>query len=208
MQPSDIEAQFTRKDGTYLFARWGRPIAPIAFGIDDATLATLKGAIEEMNKMVGHPVAETDPELGSNLMFFFMRDWAELLDVPDMDKLVPDLGPLVKRLAEAQANQYRFFRFDAEGTIKACFVFLRMDDHLSSVPAQDLCLAQVAQSFLLWSDTAFQTIAPLARTDTGHAILHPNVADIIRAAYDLVLPSITQDKTHALRLFARIGRKA
>ena len=54
MQPSDIEAQFTRKDGTYLFARWGRPIAPIAFGIDDATLATLKGAIEAMTKMVGH----------------------------------------------------------------------------------------------------------------------------------------------------------
>ena len=207
MQPSDIEAQFTRKDGTYLFARWGRPISPIAFGIDDATLATLKGAIEAMTKMVGHPVAETDPELGSNLMFFFMRDWAELLDVPDMDKLVPDLGPLVKRLTGVDANQYRFFRFDAEGAIKACFVFLRMDKHLSSVPAQDLCLAQVAQSFLLWSDTAFQTSAPLARTDTGHTILHPDVADIIRAAYDPVLPSITQDKTHALRLFARIGRK-
>ncbi len=75
-------------------------------------------------------------------MFFFMRDWAELLDVPDMDKLVPDLGPLVKRLAEAQANQYRFFRFDAEGAIKACFVFLRMDDHFVVISlAQDLCLA-------------------------------------------------------------------
>lgn len=141
-------------------------------------------------------------------MFFFMRDWAELLGVPDMDKLVPDLSSLVERLSNADANQYRFFRFDPEGAIKACFVFLRMDDHLSSVPAQDLCLAQVAQSFLLWSDKAFHANSPLARTDAGHTILHPDVADIIRAAYDPVLPAITQDKTHALRLFARIGRKA
>ena len=27
---------FTRSDGSYLAARWGRPLAPVVFGVDDA----------------------------------------------------------------------------------------------------------------------------------------------------------------------------
>ena len=34
---------FTRHDGGYLFARWGRPIVPVVFGVDDATLSVVKG---------------------------------------------------------------------------------------------------------------------------------------------------------------------
>ena len=44
--PAEIETLFTRQDGSYAFARWGRPIAPIVFGVDDATLQTVKGAVE------------------------------------------------------------------------------------------------------------------------------------------------------------------
>ncbi len=46
MGPGEIEALFTRGDGSYLFARWGRPIVPVVFGVDDASLAVFKGAIE------------------------------------------------------------------------------------------------------------------------------------------------------------------
>ena len=115
LTPEDITALFTRSDGSYLFARWGRPIAPIVFGVEDATLQVVKGACEAVVALAGHKMAETDPELGANLMFFFFRDWAELLDVPDLGRMIEGLTPLVDRLQAADANQYRVFRFDADG---------------------------------------------------------------------------------------------
>jgi len=203
MEPTDIEALFTRADGQFLFARWGRPIAPIIFGVEEATLEVVKGALEAVAVLAGHKMAETDMELGSNLMVFFFSDWAELPEVPGMDRLVPDLGPLVEKLTCAEANQYRFFRFDETGAIKACFVFLRMDAHLSAVPAETLALSQIVQSYLLWSDTAFRDRSPLAVVGE-RTILRPDVASLIRAAYDPVLPGAATDPSHALRLYARM----
>ena len=52
-------------------------------------------------------------------MFFFFLSWDELLEVKDLDRIVPDLGNLVGRLKSLNANQYRFFRFDESGGIKA-----------------------------------------------------------------------------------------
>jgi hypothetical protein len=72
-------------------------------------------------------MTETDPELGANLMVFFIRDWSELSATPGLDRLLPDLPDLVARLEKADANQYRAFRFEADGAIKAAFVFVRMD---------------------------------------------------------------------------------
>ena len=160
MDAAQIETLFTRSDGSFAFARWGRPVCPIVFGVDDATLAVVKGAIEATCQLAGHDMGEMDAELGSNLMMFFFSDWAELIEVPGMDRLVPDLDQMVARLQAADANQYRFFRFDEAGAIKACFVFLRMDDHLADVPAQTLALSQIVQSMLLWSDEAFQDQSP------------------------------------------------
>ena len=208
MTPQDIEALFTRSDGRYGFARWGRPIAPIVFGVQDETLSIVKGALEAVVTLAGHHMAETDPELGSNLMIFFFRDWDELLDVPDLDKLIPELGPLVVKLKAADANQYRLFRFDQNGAIKAAFVFLCMDTAMSKLPAETLALQQVAQTVLLWSDTAFRSQSPLAVTEGGATILRPDIADVIRAAYDPVLPVAAQDASHALRMFARLGSTA
>lgn len=204
MDAQEVEALFTRSDGQFTFARWGRPIAPVVFGVDDATLSVVKGALEAVVSMAGHKMAETDPELGSNMMFFFFRDWAELLDVPGMDGLVPDLGPLVTRLQDGDANQYRFFRFDEAGAIKACFVFLRMDRSLAEMPAQTLALSQVVQSVLLWSDKAFHTQSPLAVAGET-TILRPDVAALVQSAYDPVLPDSAQDASHAMRLAARMG---
>lgn len=203
--PDTIAALFTRASGDYAFARWGRPIVPVVFGVEDATIATLKGAIEAVVTLACHKMAETDPELGANLMVFFLRDWNELREVPDMDRLIPDLGPLTERLEAADANQYRSFRFDPNGAIRACFVFLRMDVHLSALPADALCLSQMAQVILLWSDLAFATRSPLGVAG-GHAILRPDIADVIRTAYDPVLPVVASDPSHALRMFARLGR--
>ena len=200
---SEQAKYFTRSDGSYVFARWGRPIVPVVFGVDDATLSVFKGAIEAVVTLADHKMAETDPELGANLMMFFCRDWSELTDVPHLEKLVPDLAPLVAKLQAAEANQYRIFRFDENGAIRAAFVFLRMDQHLQAVAADTLALGQAVQTILLWSDTAFDAQPPLALID-DKAVLRPEIADIIRAAYDPVMPQAATDASHALRLGARI----
>ncbi|WP_181893134.1 hypothetical protein [Falsiruegeria mediterranea] len=204
MTPQEIEALFTRDGGDFVFARWSRPIVPIVFGVEEQTLETVKGAFEAVVTLAGHKMAETDPELGANCMVFFFRDWAELLEVPDLDRLVPDLAPLVARLTEMDANQYRSFRFEQDGAIKAAFVFLRMDAELSKVSAETLALSQVVQTILLWSDLAFRDRSPLAVAGET-TILRPDIAEVIRAAYEPVLPAAAQDASHALRIFARMG---
>lgn len=203
LTPKDVEALFTRADGSYAFARWGRPIAPVVFGVEEDTLTVVKGALEAVVALAGHKMAETDPELGANLMVFFFRDWDELPDVPNLDRLVPDLVPLVARLKAVEANQYRIFRFNADGGIKASFVFLRMDAALSAVSADVLALSQVVQTILLWSDMAFRDRSPLAVLE-GRTILRPEIAGLIRAAYDPVMPVVARDPSHALRLHARV----
>jgi hypothetical protein len=206
MTGAEIEALFTRSDGSYLCARWGRPIVPVVFGVEDGTLRVVKGAIEAVVALAGHRMAETDPELGANFMLFFLRDWRELTEVPDLDRLIPELAELVPRLEAAEANQYRVFRFDEAGGIKACFAFVRMDAELAAVPAEVVALSQAVQAILLWSDRAFADRSALARTEGGATILRPEVAGVIRAAYDPVMPVAARDAAHALRLEARIGR--
>ena len=204
MTEKDIEELFTRASGDYLFARWGRPIVPVVFGVDDATLSIVKGAIEAVVLLADHRMSDTDPELGANMIMFFFREWKELLETPDLDRIVPELKELVGRLETVDANQYRLFRFDEAGAIKAAFVFVRMDEALSAMPAEDLALAQAAESILLWSDKAFNEKGPLARAGE-RVVLRPDVAAVIRAGYDPVLPAVATDASHALRLSARVG---
>ena len=202
MTPDAVAALFTRSDGSYLFARWGRPIVPVVFGVDDATLRVVKAALEAVVALAAHEMGQVDAELGANLMIFFCRDWDELRGVPNLEWLVPGLDALCDRLIAADANQYRIFRFDAVGAIKAAFVFLRMDAHLSAVPAETLALSQAVQTIVLWSDLAFQEASPLAMVGDV-AVLRPDIAAVIRAGYDPVLPGVAVDASHALRLAAR-----
>lgn len=203
MNSQDIEALFTRSDDAYLCARWGRPIVPVVFGVEEETIGLMKGAFEAICVLSGHQMAETDPELGVNVMMFFCRDWDELAQVPKLDALVPELQALVARLIKADANQYRIFRFDGAGAIRACFIFLRMDANLSAVPADTLALSQAVQSIVLWSDLAFTDASPLALVD-GQAVLRPDIAAVIRAVYDPVMPVAAHDATHAMRVAARL----
>jgi hypothetical protein len=205
MDAGEIEALFTRGDGQYLFARWGRPIVPVVFGVEEASLGVVKGAFEVVVALAGHAMAETDPELGANLMVFFVRAWDELRGVPKLDHMIPDLMSLLDRLEAGDANQYRIFRYEANGAIKAAFVFIRMDAHMSAVPAETVALSQAVQTILLWSDKAFRDASPLGLVG-GVAVLRPEIAAVIRAGYDRALPPVAHDAAHALRLSARIGR--
>ena len=63
----------------------------------------------------------------------------------------------------------------------------------------------VVQTILLWSDTAFDEVPPLAMIE-GQAMLRPEIADVIRAAYDPVMPAMARDASHALRIAARVQK--
>jgi hypothetical protein len=201
---TEIEELFTRTDGNYVFSRWGRPISPVVFGVLDETLGLVKTAIKVVCSTCGHPTSELDPELGSNLMVFFFREWDELRAVPELDQLIPKLGNVVDRLQVVAANQYRAFRFDDVGAIQACFVFLRVDEALEQLSADSLALAQVVQAMLLWSPTAFRNKSPLAVLENGTTVLRPEIAAVLRAAYDPTMPARANDPSHALRMEARI----
>jgi hypothetical protein len=201
---TEIEELFTRTDGNYVFSRWGRPISPVVFGVLDETLGLVKTAIKVVCSTCGHATSELDPELGSNLMVFFFREWDELRAVPELDQLIPKLGNVVDRLQVVAANQYRAFRFDDVGAIQACFVFLRVDEALEQLSADSLALAQVVQAMLLWSPTAFRNKSPLAVLENGTTVLRPEIAAVLRAAYDPTMPARANDPSHALRMEARI----
>ena len=204
MEPAEVEALFTRADGQFVFARWGRPIVPVVFGVEDATLGVVKGALEAVVLLADHRMAEVDPELGANLMIFFVAGWEELRDVPGLDRLIPEFAALLARLEAAEANQYRIFRFDAEGAVRAAFVFVRMDAHLRAVPAETLALSQAVQVILLWSDTAFAGASPLLAGPEGAVMLRPEIGALVRAAYAPVLPAHATDPALAYRIAARM----
>lgn len=204
MTPDEITALFTRSDGQYLCARWGRPIVPVVFGTDDTTLAVVKAAVEALVVLAGHKMAEVDSELGANLLFFFVRNWDELRGVKNLGRLIDDLDGLVARLQAAGASQYRAFRFEASGAIRAAFVLVRLDAALAQMPAADLALLQAAQVILLWSDRAFAQVSPLAQVH-GLAVLRPEIAAVIRACYAPFMPQVAHDPSHALRVAARVG---
>jgi hypothetical protein len=56
----------------------------------------------------------------------------------------------------------------------------------------------------LWSQEAFQTRAPLAVLSNGTTVVRPEIAALLRAGYDPVMPMSCEDASHALRLAARI----
>jgi hypothetical protein len=62
------------------------------------------------------------------------------------------------------------------------------------------------QLILLWSDRAFGDVSPLAGGVDGTVMLRPEIAGLIRAGYDPVLPAMAVDAAHALRLAARVSR--
>ncbi|WP_134678694.1 hypothetical protein [Paracoccus ravus] len=188
--PDEITALFTR-DGRYLCARWGRPVAPVIFGLSDETLEIFRSVTRAALADAGHPIVETDPDMGANLMMFFVRDWDELSGVPDLAQLTgqPDLH---ERLKSGAADQYRIFRFDADGGIRACLTFVNMGGRLADAHPAELAEAMMMRAMLTFS----REVSPSAE-----------LAGLIRAAYDPVMPVAAMDPSHALRLAARLPRQ-
>jgi hypothetical protein len=204
MTPDILTRQFTAADGSFLCARWGRPIVPVVFGVQDETLPIVKGAIEAVVALAGHRMSDTDPELGANLMLFFLHDWSDLSGVPGLDRMIDGLHPTIARLQSENANQYRMFRFDPHGAIKAVFAFVRLDPALADLPAEDIALDQATRMMLTWGPQALRDTPVLGRTDAG-VVIAPRIAALLRAAYDPVLPAAARDASHALRLAARMA---
>lgn len=202
-----IAALFTRSDGTFRFRRWARPLVPVVFGTDAAGEAIVAEALRAVAGLGGLPLADSDPDLGANLPVFFCANWADLAAAPGLDRLVPDLDRLLSVLAASGANQYRIFSFAPDGAIRLCLVLLRYDADLQRVSAQALAVSQAVQALLLWSDTAFTAVSPVAVLQpAGRAVVKPWHADLLRAAYDPTLPDTADDPGFALRLQARMAR--
>ncbi len=186
LDPDAIAALFTGGDGGFLCARWGRPVAPVVFGLDDATLSVFRAALIAPFTHAGQPLTDTDPETGANLMIFAVGDWPELDGIPDLDRLtgIPDLPG---RLARENADRYRLLRFDGAGAIRACLTFLRLGG-AQAHPAQ-LAESVAVNALLSWA----RPVTP-----------SPELAALIRGAYDPLLPARARDPSHALRLAARL----
>ncbi len=204
LTPERVEKLFTAREGGYRFSRWGRPIAPVVFGVDNDTLDHLKDAMRSVVNISGAEFAETDPELGANLMVFFCTDWDELDMVPNLGQLLPDFDILKSSLKRTGANQYRTFSFDEQGAIRVCIVLLRYDEHMANATIQTVGVGQMTQCILLWGDNAFDDDSPIAIVpENGMCIVKPEYAALIRAAYDPAMPPSATDPSHAMRLAAR-----
>ena len=195
---------FTSPNQRNHFARWDRPIAPVVFGIGDETLPHLKDAIAMTVGISGGMLAETDPELGANFMWFFCRDWGEMLVIPDLDKLIPNFENLITGLQEQNATRYRSFGFDKDGAIQLCVVLIRVDSATERLSLQTLGTSETFQSLLTFGENAFETHSPIATIKVNNlCIVKPEYAAVVRAAYDPALPAASNDPAHALRVSAR-----
>jgi hypothetical protein len=183
-----IAGLFTR-DGHYLCARWGRPVAPVVFGLADDSLALFRAVTAAVLAHARHPLVETDPEMGANMLSFFLRDWDELKAVPDFDRLVGQPG-LPERLKAQVAGQYRVFRFDADGAIRACISLINVGGTLAEAHPGHLAETLAVRAMLTFA----RDVQPSA-----------GLAQVIRAAYDPALPMVARDASHALRLAARVS---
>lgn len=201
--PETIEKLFDHS-GTYRFARWGRPIAPVVFGVDDDTLSAMKSAMATTVGVAGQTLAETDPELGSNFMWFFCQEWNEILSVPDLEKLVPNLDQTIAQLEQRNLNSHRVFAFDNDGAIKLCVMFVRIKGEMADVPVHVLTTGETFQAMALWSPNAFQDESPIAIIrENNLCLVKPEYAAILRASYDATMPAVAYDASHALRVSAR-----
>ena len=206
MTPELVTSYFTHSDGRFAFARWDRPLAPAIFGVSDESLPVIKGALETVAAIAGHCLTEVDRERGANFLVFFLRAWDELAPVPGLPDLIGDVPAHIARLNAADASQYRAFRFSDDGSLQACFTFIRMDASTEHLPAEVIALGLAVQGMLMWSDRAFAEASPLAALPDGGTIVRGEVANILRAAYDPAIPQASDDPALALRLYARASR--
>jgi len=206
MQDADwVAAQFTRRDGAFRFARWGRPLAPAVIGLDERSAQVFGAAIRAVAGLAGLEVAPEDPDLGANLLIIAVEAWDDLHAGGNLARLIPNLADLTETLAAHDANQYRTFNFDAAGAICLCVALLRYDAALRAMPVEAVAVGQAVQAMLLWSDGAFMEESPLAATGDGRFLVKPVHGALLRAAYDPALPAASRDPALARDLAGRMA---
>lgn len=206
VDPDWVAAHFTRNDGSFRFARWGRRLAPVIVGTDDFGCSVFEGGIRAVASLGALEVTELDPQHGANFLVFLVNEWTELAEAPNLERLIPNLADLIEELTRHGANQYRVFNFQASGAIQLCITMLRYDEELQKVSAQTLAVGQALQGMLLWSDRAFMDESPIAVTEDGTCVVKPGHAALLKAAYDPALPDAATDASFALRLVARMSQ--
>ena len=200
-----IAALFTRADGAFRFSRWDRPLAPVIVGTDDDGIRIFEQAIATVAGLAGIRMAEFDPDTAANFLVFFVNEWSELAEIPTLGEIIPDIAGLAKRLAKARASRYRVFGFDEDGAICACISLIRYGTETQQVSAQTLATTEAYQGMLLWSEGAFEAESPVAlEGEQGLCVVKPWFADLLRVAYDPVIPGAGLDRSLALRLAARM----
>lgn len=203
LSPQHIETMFMHSDG-YRFARWARPIVPVVFGVEDETLGIMKTAIATTVGITGRKIEELDPEIGANFMWFFCKDWEEILDIPKLEKLIPNLKEIISTLQSNNINTHRVFSFEATGGIKLCVVLICLKGEVATISIDALTMRETFLALTLWSSSYFLKINPIAVIATNTlCVVKPKYAVVLRAIYNPILPNATTDKTHALRVFAR-----
>ena len=205
-EANKVTELFTRADGCFRFSRWGRPLAPMIYGTDDAGVRLFEESLTSVAAIAGLEVVELDPELAANFLVYFVKDWRELTSITHLVKLIPEIAGLAGRLSKAQATQYRVFGFDAEGSICICITLIRYGAEMQRVSAQTLAVTQSFMGMLLWAEGAFTGESPVALAgEDGRCVVKPWYADLLRAAYDPAIPPVGIDSSLALRLAARLA---
>ncbi|MEM7242723.1 MAG: hypothetical protein AAF429_11110 [Pseudomonadota bacterium] len=204
LSESEITDLFTQADGSYQFARWGRPIAPVVFGVNDDILKGLRAAIESTVGITGQKLAEVDPELGTNFIWIFVREWDELMTLPDIGKLIPDLDKKLVEIKKSNSNSYRYLTFDPDGAIMFACVIIRPVGDYAKQSVSVIGAAETVLTLATFGANAFKEESPLAMLPENKVVIvKPKYAAVIRAAYDETMPVRSDDAAHAMRIKAR-----
>ena len=204
LSENEIKDLFTQADGTYQFARWGRPIAPVIFGVNDQILAGLKAAISSTIGITGQKMGELDPDLGTNMMWIFCRDWDEVLELPDIEKLIPGIREKMTDIKNSNASSYRYLTFDKDGAIMFACVLIRPVGEYANQPVSVIGAAETLLTLATFGAGAFKKESPIAVIKENNVVVvKPKYAAVVRAAYDQTMPARSDDPAHALRVKAR-----
>jgi hypothetical protein len=203
MRPEDIARRFTLPDGSFRFARWARPVAPMVYGADAASMPVLKAGVRLIADLAGMGFADSDPETGFNHHLILVAAWDELAEAPEFERLVPGAAALAQRLQSEDTLVVRHFRAAPGGGIAGCLTLMRVAGALAELPADLLALGHAVETALAWAPGALAD--GITRRGASGAELRPELIALLRAAYDPRLPDASADASLALRLAARVA---
>jgi hypothetical protein len=192
--PDEIAAYFTKPNGEFLFRRWASPIVPHAFGPTAPESEVLYQAFDTISALSGHPVVRAPDGVGMNLTFFFINEASDMMKLPGAEGFLGMLAMLVKQLMSGKSALRRNFTTDDKtGAISQMTMIARTSGWLRHHPPESLALRLAVLTHLTWALRRDQKAPPLLVADAPGGV-HPNVAAILRVAYDPSLPDASTDK--------------